>query len=170
MIQHTNIILVGFMGSGKSTLGKKLANQLGYSFIDLDQEIELHLGMPISELFETRGEDYFREVETQTLKNKLATTTNYVMALGGGTPCFYNNMDMINEKGVSIYLKYNVGILTSRLLHAKTKRPLIANKTKEELELYIQNLLNKREKFYLKSKLVVDGNNITAQQITNLLL
>jgi len=169
MTSFNKIVLIGFMGSGKSTLGKKLANQLNYQFIDLDKVVEEKSGLTISEIFETKGEASFRELETEELKNILSTNQKIVLAVGGGTPCFNNNIGLINESSLSIYIKYNAGILTSRLINAKTERPLISNKPKEELEQFVKELLEKREGFYLKSKKVIEGNNITVNQLMKLL-
>lgn len=169
MKHHKNIFLLGFMGSGKTTLGKKLAHQLGYHFIDLDQAIEQNTGSTISEIFAAHGEAYFRDMETAELKKIVASDSTNVIALGGGTPCFNNNMEIVNHSGLSIYIKYNAGILTSRLLNAKSERPLIAGKSKEELELFVEDLLKKREGDYLKSHQIVEGNNITVNQLKDLL-
>ncbi len=163
------IFLIGFMGSGKSTLAKKLANRINYSFLDLDEEIERIEKRSVAEIFEKEGESYFRELETNLL-NKLKTfETNQVIALGGGTPCFNNNMELIHQIGFSVYLKYNSGILANRLLNSKTKRPLITNKNQEELKAFIDFLLQEREQFYLKANLIIEGTNITAKQVIDLL-
>lgn len=166
--QH-KIFLLGFMGCGKSTLGKKLANKLGFQFFDLDKCIEEKVQMSITDIFKTKGEEQFRKLESEELINILNSNDNYIVALGGGAPCFNENMDLINKSGTSIYLKYNEGILASRLINAKAERPLIANKTKEELIDFIAELLKEREQYYLKSKLVIEGTNITVNQVTDLL-
>lgn len=168
LIQH-KIFLLGFMGCGKSTLGKKLANKLGFQFFDLDKCIEEKVQMSITDIFKTKGEEQFRKLESDELINILSSNDNYVVALGGGAPCFNENMDLINNSGTSIYLKYNEGILASRLINAKAERPLIVNKTKEELIDFIAKLLKEREQYYLKSKLVIEGTNITVNQVTDLL-
>jgi len=135
------IFLLGFMGSGKSTLGKKLAAKLKRDFVDLDELIEEKEKCSIQKLFDTKGEDYFRTIEHEYLKRLINVTTNQVISLGGGTPCFYGNMELMNESGVSIYIKYNAGILTNRLINAKIERPLIKGKTREELSQYINDTL-----------------------------
>ncbi|TXB66991.1 shikimate kinase [Vicingus serpentipes] len=168
LIQH-KIFLLGFMGCGKSTLGKKLANKLGFQFFDLDKCIEEKVQMSITDIFKTKGEEQFRKLESDELINILNSNDNYVVALGGGAPCFNENMDLINNSGTSIYLKYNEGILASRLINAKAERPLIVNKTKEELIDFIAKLLKEREQYYLKSKLVIEGTNITVNEVTDLL-
>jgi shikimate kinase len=165
MNKTTKIFLIGFMGSGKTSLGKKLAKKLNLPFFDLDQRIEEQEQCTITEIFNKKGEDYFRALETAVLQDTIATKPDFVLSLGGGTPCFNNNIEFINSTGTSIYLKYNAGILTSRLLLAKQERPLIANKNKEELKQFVFDLLNQREPFYHQSKLVVEGKNITTDTI-----
>jgi len=169
LIKSDKIFLIGFMGCGKSTLGKKLAKKLEVSFVDLDQKIEEVEGRSISEIFADVGEDGFREIETQQLKELINTNEKCIIALGGGAPCFNQNIDLINGAGISVYLKYNVGILTSRLITAKQQRPLIAGKTNEELSVFIEQMLKQRETYYLQSDLIVEGKNITASQVTDLL-
>jgi shikimate kinase len=153
------------MGSGKTTLGKKLANKLGYQFVDLDEAIEQHEQKSIVSIFENQGEDFFRTIESKMLDEILTTTSNVVLSVGGGTPCYFKNMELINKQATSIYLKYNVGMLFSRLISAKTKRPLIAKKSDEELKDFIQKTLLEREGFYNQSNIIVEGNNITTEII-----
>ena len=167
MDKTTRIFLVGFMGSGKSTLGKKLANKLKLQFLDLDQLIEKQEYCTVTEIFKNKGEDYFRALETAVLKDLVQTNTDFVLSLGGGSPCFNNNMEFINSIGTSIYLKYNAGILTSRLLAAKQERPLIAGKNAEELKQFVDDLLTQRESFYLQSKFIVEGATISVNEILN---
>ncbi|MCB0380397.1 MAG: shikimate kinase [Flavobacteriales bacterium] len=165
MNNKNNIFLVGFMGSGKSTLGKKLAAKLNMTFFDLDQLIEEKEGKTIAEIFSQHGETYFRDLETTVLKQTINQHQGFVLALGGGTPIFNNNMELVNQNGTSVYLKYNAGMLSSRLLTAKQQRPLIAGKNEIELKQFVSDLLTQREPYYLKSKLVVEGNNISANDI-----
>lgn len=157
------------MGCGKSTLGKKVAKKLDLPFFDLDKYIEEYTGVTIPEIFKAKGELHFRELETQLLTQLINNKDRYLIAVGGGTPCFNENIDLINNNGTSIYLKYNVGVLASRLLSSKAERPLIANKTKEELVDFISDLLSEREQFYNQSKIVVQGNNINSKQVLDLL-
>ena len=163
------IYLIGFMGSGKSSMGKELAHKLGLAFADLDELIEEKEGKKISEIFETDGEKRFRETEHDCLISTLQLN-NVIISTGGGTPCFFDNMEMINAKGISIYIKYNSGILVSRLNANKEKRPLIKQfHDKKELKLFIKELLEKREKYYLQSKFIIDGKNINAKRIIKML-
>jgi len=153
------------MGSGKTTLGRKLANKLNQPFFDLDAEIERLEGEVVSGIFEKNGENYFRKVESEVLRKIINEHASFVMAVGGGTPCHCNNMEMINQSGTSIYLKYNAGILTSRLINAKTKRPLIKNLNEEELIVFVENKLVERELFYEQSNFVVEKTNIKVENL-----
>lgn len=153
------------MGSGKTTLGKKLANKLGYAFFDLDELIEEQEKLSISEIFSKQGENYFRTVEQKILNDKLVTNQPLVLSVGGGTPCFFDNIEFINKQAISIYLKYNAGMLYSRLSSAKAKRPLLTEKSDEELKDFIKKTLSEREGFYNQSKIVVESNNITVDTI-----
>jgi shikimate kinase len=163
------IFLLGFMGSGKSTLGKELSAKIAYSFIDLDSEIEEKAGKNISSIFETDGEEKFRELEHQCLMDTLIND-NCVIATGGGTPCFFNNMDIINENGFAIYIKFNAGVLASRLYNAKSERPLLKNiKTQSELQRRIEQLLEIREEFYEQSSMIVEGMSMDAKRLSGIL-
>lgn len=157
------------MGSGKTTLGKRLANKLNKIFFDLDAEIEKNEGEPINEIFEKHGENYFRKIEKEILHKIINNNENFVMSLGGGTPCFYDNMNVVNHSGVSIYIKYNSGILASRLMNAKTERPLIKNFTNLELKKYVENKLTEREGFYSESEIILEQNNLKIEDIIKLI-
>jgi shikimate kinase len=150
------IFLIGFMGSGKTTVGKAIALQLGYSFMDMDRVIEEETGMTISRIFDEKGEDEFRRLEHELIL-KLSQLQNIVVSTGGGVPCFYDNMDIINRYGISIYLKMTPEDLLNRLKGSRFERPLIRDLSAEELEEYISKKLKEREPFYLKSKHTVDG-------------
>ena len=160
------IFLIGFMGSGKSTIGRKLANKLSYTFYDLDKEIEHKEGSSIAEIFSKKGEQYFRKLESEVLST--LSNENQVIALGGGTPCYADNMEFINQTGTSIYLKYNAGILFSRLVKAKSQRPLLAGKTDEELKAFIEEKLTERELFYKQSEYIIESPNLTTEELLNL--
>lgn len=151
-----NIILIGFMASGKSTLGKKLASKLAYTFVDTDALVEQLTGKSVSEIFEQDGEAVFREKEREVLQH-LAHIENHVIATGGGLPCFFDNMERLNEMGVTVYLKASPNNITQRLLTAKKPRPLVAKKTEAELLLFVTDLLQEREKFYEQAKIILVG-------------
>ncbi len=150
-----NIILVGMMSSGKSTLGKKLARLLGYRFIDLDKLIETHEGMAISSLFALKGEAYFREIESKLLR-EILPERKVVLASGGGTPCFLENMEYIKQLGVSIFLDVPATDLAKRIEnHGKDDRPILSGVT--SLETEIHNKIEQRRPFYEQADHIVHG-------------
>jgi shikimate kinase len=150
------IYIIGFMGSGKTTAGEKLASLLGWSFIDLDKKIEEYEGKSIPEIFSENGEEYFRITESRLLK-KLDVGNNTVISTGGGTPCYSNNMDIMLESGLTIYLKLTPLQLRSRLSESKGDRPLIKDLDHEMLLSFINEKLSAREKYYKRSVITADG-------------
>lgn len=150
---------MGFMGSGKTSLGKQLARRLKYDFLDLDQEIEKAEGCSIQQLFAHKGEQVFRQLETEVLKKISASESSLVVSLGGGTPCFNDNLTLIKTTGTCIYLSVPAPILQHRLANAYTERPLLAGKSETELKEYINQTLKEREVFYLKANYVVESSN-----------
>lgn len=153
------------MASGKTSKGKKLARKLEFDFIDLDEEIERKEGQNITTIFEVKGEAYFRQLEADVLR-RIPESTKAVIALGGGTPCFHENMKYVNERGTSIYIKRAATTILGRLRQNKAKRPLVAKLTDEELKAFISENLEKREAFYKKATLTFDAN---ARKWTDLL-
>lgn len=156
-----NVILVGFMGCGKSTLGKKLAKKLNIHFIDSDSEIERLEGIPVSEIFAKKGEEYFRQLEhdflLQLKASQVHSNSSFVLSCGGGMPCFHDNMNLLQEIGTIFYIKLNAIELTKRLTLAKTIRPLVKGKSEDELLHFIQNKLAERSTFYEKANVVLSG-------------
>ncbi len=150
------VYLIGFMGSGKSTMGRWLADALGWSFLDLDHFIEHKYHKTISQIFEDNGEDGFREIEAKCLR-EVSDFDNVIIGAGGGTPCFYDNMDVMNATGLTIYLQLQPSVLNERLCASKSQRPLVANKSGDELLSFITEKLNERESHYLKAKVIADG-------------
>jgi shikimate kinase len=159
------VYLTGFMGSGKTTVGKKLAAQLNYTFIDLDSYIEKQEGRS-SELFNEHGENYFREVEHQCLQT-LLKLEKLVVACGGGTPCFYDAMQQMNEHGITVYLQMNVLAIFNRLKQGRMQRPLIAGKSDEALRQYIDEKLKEREPLYLQAQIVVPAIDLNISELKN---
>ncbi|WP_369049208.1 shikimate kinase [Tenacibaculum sp. UWU-22] len=159
------VVLIGYMASGKSTIGRYLAQEMDMSFIDLDVYIEEKEEMTITDIFKTKGEIYFRYQEHFYLKELLAATNNIVIALGGGTPCYASNMQVINnsENTYSIYLKANVHTLVERLKNQRSKRPLVAELSDEKLQEYVAKHLFERNKYYnqASSILPIDNKSIT---------
>jgi shikimate kinase len=154
------IYICGFMGCGKTTEGKKIANEIGFNFIDLDEYIVNKFNKSIVDLFKDVGEEEFRNIETIALKECTNNNSETLIATGGGTPCFNNNLEFMKCNGYLIYLKLNEQELLKRLSNAKTNRPLIKDKNNEEMLLYIENLLKVREVFYNQADIIVDANHI----------
>ncbi len=152
------IYLIGYMGVGKTTLGKLLAEQLHLRFWDTDFEIEKQESRSVSEIFKKEGELHFRMMETELL---IQLNTKAIIACGGGIPMHNNNMEVINAKGISIYLKASASYLANRLKNEKEIRPLIANIPDGELEDYIKKELQNRSPFYALAHhtITVDGKN-----------
>ncbi len=149
------IILIGYMGSGKSTLGEKLARELKVPFIDSDEVIEQIAKMDVSTIFKTQGEDVFRKMESMFLES-LINIPAFVLSTGGGMPCFNNNMEVLNELGNTIYLKNSSEGLADRLMRAKSNRPLIEGKSETELIQFIEENLIKREPFYTQATITLE--------------
>jgi shikimate kinase len=145
------IFLIGYMGSGKTTIGKLLAHKMGYSFVDMDAHIEEKYFKTISQMFAEKGEDEFRQLEQKSL-HEVAEFENVIIATGGGAPCFFDNMEFMNERGLTIYLKLTANELAERLeLIGTSKRPLLAGKNSVELREFIAEGLAKREPYYEKA-------------------
>lgn len=150
-----NIILVGMMSSGKSTLGKKLARMMGYRFLDLDKLIESREGMAISLIFSSKGEPYFRKLESEILK-EIQANRGIILASGGGTPCFFDNMQYINNLGISVFLDIPASDLAKRIEnHGKDDRPILSGVSSLELEL--KQKIEQRMPFYSQAQLTVQG-------------
>ncbi len=159
-----NIFLVGMPSSGKSTLGRKLARALGYRFVDLDRLIVREQKQSISEIFATRGEDYFRDVESRILHDT-RPDHRLVLATGGGTPCFFDNMAFIKTNGLSVFLHVSPQELAQRItLHARDDRPLFSGVV--ELEKELTDRLASRLTFYEQADLTVSGTIAVAQLLS----
>lgn len=163
-----NIFLTGFMGSGKSTIGKKLAANLGYQFIDMDRMIEQEENMPIPQLFKIKGEPYFRNLESAWLSKY--SDQQKVISTGGGTPCFQNNLHLMKAKGITVYLDVSVPVLAHRLYHAHEARPLIENyvNSLENLRNYVATKLAEREVYYKKCDLIFKADDFSASRLNEL--
>lgn len=165
------VYLVGFMGCGKSKMGKLLSIKLGYQFVDLDQFIEQKSGRAISDIFEDDGQPAFRNMETELLKI-CSTFHNTVISCGGGTPCFNENMQLMNDTGITVYLQMPAGGLFRRLTQSKKgneRRPLIAGKTDVELMNYILDTLAEREYHYTQAKHTIKAEGLKAETLHDVL-
>lgn len=153
------IFLIGYMGAGKTTLGRSLAEVMGLEFIDLDHFIEARQHKTVKEIFAEVGEEGFRKIERASLE-EVAQYENVVISLGGGTPCFFDNMDLVNRSGVSVYLKPSEEVLLMRLIKGKHKRPLLADKSDDQILQFIREQLAWREPYYLKASLVFEASHL----------
>lgn len=149
------IILIGYMGAGKTTIGKALSKRLGLMFYDLDWYIESRMHKTIAQIFADDGEEGFREIEYNML-HEVAEFENVIVSCGGGTPCFFDNMDYLNAQGETIYLQAAPEVLAKHLKMGKVVRPLIVGKTDEELLAYISESLEKREPYYSRAKHILN--------------
>ncbi|MDN4013742.1 shikimate kinase [Chryseobacterium gambrini] len=161
------ISLVGYMGSGKSHVSKILSEKLNFKLIDLDKEISKRNKMTIPEIFDKKGEIYFRKLERETLEEILASEKNVILSLGGGTPVYYNNMEIINHNSKSVFLRASVATLAERLSKQKEKRPLIANIADKNLAEFIAKHLFERNDFYNKAQISVITDNRTPEDIAS---
>jgi shikimate kinase len=154
------IFLTGFMCSGKTTGGKKLAALMKLEFIDLDQEIEKSSGKSVSAIFEEQGESQFRTLEEKTLEEILRKKENFVLALGGGTVCYANNLAKIMSKGLLIYIQLPEASLVQRIQSSRSGRPLVNGLNSEALQDYVKKKLAEREVFYQQAHITVNGLNL----------
>lgn len=170
------IILIGYMGAGKTTVGKALAKDMGLMFYDLDWYIETRMHKTVAQIFEERGEEGFRVIEKNML-HEVAEFENVIISCGGGTPCFFDNMEYMNQQGDTVYLQASPEVLAAHLKMGKGVRPLITGKTEEELHQFISESLDKREPFYSQAKHIVnvdlmddfDKIHITVDKVKSLL-
>lgn len=159
------ISLIGYMGCGKSHISKLLSDKLNLKLIDLDKEIIARHNMSIAEIFTKKGEIFFRKQERAILDEILNSETDCILSVGGGTPAYYDNISLINEKSTSVYLRTSVKTLTERLLKQKQKRPLIANIPDEQLPEFIGQHLFERQQFYSQAQHTVVTDHKTPEEI-----
>ena len=170
------IILIGYMGAGKTTVGKALAKELRMPFYDLDWYIESRMHNTVKAIFDERGEAGFRKIEHNML-HEVAEFEDIIISCGGGTPCFFDNIDYMNRQGETVYLKAMPEVLYGHLKMGKTIRPLLLNKTADEVQVFIREQLAQREPYYSKAKHVLDVNllddyekiKISVEQLRNML-
>ena len=162
------IFLIGFMGCGKSTMGRSLASSLKMTFVDLDNFLEEKYFRTIPEIFAEEGEAAFRSMERKVL-DEVSAFDDVIVATGGGAPCFFDNMEIMNAAGFCVFLDVTTDSLLSRLIHAKTERPLIQGKSPEELHAFIEVMMKKRRPFYEKARYILKGSEIFPNQIIELI-
>lgn len=158
------------MGSGKTLVSKELSILNNFKIFDLDTEISKQNNRSITEIFKEKGEIFFRKTEKEVLEKILSSEKNIILSLGGGTPCYYNNIDSINEKTISVFLKTNVKTLAQRLSSEKDKRPLIQNISNEDLPEFIAKHLFERNPFYNQAKITINTDNLSAIEIAEEIL
>lgn len=163
------IFLIGYMGAGKTTIGRELAKELKLDFIDLDHFIQARFLKTVNQLFQDVGEGEFRNIERNMLR-EVGDFENIVISAGGGTPCFFDNMEYMNQAGNTVYLKTSSEILASRLNLCKDKRPLIKDKDEKELYHFVIDTLEKREPFYTKARIVFETGNLETKEDINMLV
>ncbi len=156
------------MGAGKTTLGKKLARKLGYSFYDIDKAFEHKYKTSVDLFFHKYGEEVFRQLEHELLMSTFQFT-NTVISTGGGTPCYYNSMELINKNGISLYIKLSPEALYRRLTEAKKRRPLVAKKSEDELKQFIKDKLKEREEYYLQAQYQISGISVNTNNLIKIL-
>ena len=165
-----SIYLIGYMGSGKSTLGKKLAKKLDLLFIDMDQSIETKIDSSISAFFKLHGEEVFRQIEREVLLELIEKNTTCIISTGGGTPCFNDNIKQMNETGLTMYLKRSYKELAHRIHNSKKSRPLVDHFSLPELEEYIEKHLRERASFYEQSRITIPRENQNIEDLTQIIL
>ncbi len=159
------IYLIGFMGSGKTHWGRLLSEKLGVRFFDLDEEIVEQAGKPITEIFATTGEEHFRMLEKDILRHISDKHESFIMACGGGTPCYFNNIEFMNQAGTSVWINTPVETLFSRLVNQKSKRPLIRDLSDDQLRGFISKKFSDRRMYYEQAELVVDEEPVELDKL-----
>ncbi|WP_375241048.1 shikimate kinase [Polaribacter sp.] len=160
------IILLGYMASGKSTIGREASKKLNTNFIDLDDYISNREKMTISEIFKNKGEIYFRIKENKYLKEILDSEEDFILSLGGGTPCYAGNMDLIKAStATSIYIKASIKTLVDRLKNEKNTRPLVSELTDDKLSEYVAKHLFERRFFYEQADTTINSDNLTSKEV-----
>lgn len=160
------IFLIGYMGAGKTTIGKDLSKRLGLSFIDLDCYIEGRYLRTVSQLFAEKGEDAFREIERKMLR-EVAMFEDVLISTGGGAPCFFDNMKFMNESGTTIYLQVSVEELAKRLEICKHTRPILQGHSGDSLVAFIAENLEKRNPYYTQASIVFDAEKMLTETDVN---
>lgn len=161
------IYLIGFMGCGKSTTAKKLSSRLGYHLMDMDYKLEEEYHVTIADMLVKYDEFAFRKLE-QKILNKTFSLKNTVISTGGGTPCFEDNMEKINNHGLSLYIQVSPKMLYDRLRNSSRPRPLLQKIKPDQQLQYIEDLLIEREKYYLKAHHIIDGKDLDIEELAKL--
>jgi len=163
------IFLIGFMGSGKTHWGRLLSKKLGLTFYDLDTVIVDQEKKSVSEIFAEKGEEYFRYKETEALDRIAQEENGFILSCGGGTPCFFNNIEFMKKSGKVIWLNTSIDVLTQRLLRERKSRPLIREVDESDLGRYIVRKLSERRMYYQQADVTVNEESITLDELIRLL-
>lgn len=161
------VFLIGYMASGKTTAAKKLAKKLDVEFVDLDKEVVRSEGMSIPEIFKIKGELGFRKLERRELR-KWINKDNYVMACGGGTPCYFESMDEMNAAGVTIYLQMTAKAVVDRVQTAKEERPILKGLSEDKMLKKVAFQIEKREAFYTRAEWTINGVNLDIDELVGM--
>ena len=161
------IFLIGFMGCGKTHWGKLLSEKLGVPFFDLDEKITEQEGRPIDEIFKTEGEEYFRMLEKDVLHLLTESHESFVMACGGGTPCFFNTIDYLKRQGTVVWINCSTDCLYQRLIKEKDQRPLISSIPDDQLKTFIIKKYSSRKIFYQQASVILPEENVTLENMLN---
>lgn len=158
------LFIIGYMASGKTTFGKALAEKLDTPFIDLDNYIEEKTSKTISEIFSEMGEEGFRRLEKEMLQNAVSEHEEAIVACGGGTPCFFDNMNFLNDNGITLFLETSIPVLIARLQEENETRPLMNGKTGEEIRQHVLTQLCERLPKYMEAKMTWHGDDLNSPQ------
>lgn len=161
------IFLIGFMGSGKTHWGSRLANLFHRNFIDLDQFIESNEQLTVLEIFEKKGENYFREKEAIALRS-LIDEHNILVSCGGGTPCFHDNMNFMNQTGMTVFLEASPAFLLQNIIREPQARPLLNDMNESEMLYFVEKKLEERKEFYYQAKMILNAEELDETAIKNL--
>lgn len=163
------IFLTGYMYSGKTTIGKKVARKLELPFYDLDDYFEIKYKISVTQFFEKYSEELFRKLETETLAELIRQEDNVLISTGGGTACFNHNMELMNASGLTVYVEMSPKSVFARMQASKKKRPLLLQVQKDKVEAFIEKHLEERRKYYRQSRLTIKGENADIDQISRLI-
>jgi shikimate kinase len=159
------VFLLGFMGSGKTYWGRQLSQKLGIPFFDLDEQIVNAENKSINEIFEEKGEEHFRLLEKETLHIITESRDSMIMACGGGTPCYFNNIDYMNQQGITVWLDKPIPVLLKRLLRERSKRPLLKNLSDEQVHAFIIRKFADRKIYYEQAEIIIDEDPVQLEKL-----
>ncbi|GEP96750.1 shikimate kinase [Chitinophaga cymbidii] len=163
------LFLIGFMGAGKSYWGKQLAGHFGLPYFDLDEVIVEREDMSVADIFSEKGEEYFRTLEGEVLRELTLSNDAFLISCGGGTPCFSDAMDFMNANGITIWLNPSVPVIVERLQRKQYKRPLIQDLSQEDLTAFTEKKLAERQPFYEQSQIIISDDEVSLETFDKLI-